>query len=382
MYSPEFRLLLLSCRFSGGDDHIDAAVQIIENENPGWDEFISGAAFHRLEPQALDLLLKLPRNFVPETVIVRLQERTRDNLVRQIRYVSEFFIVNGWLGSEGIKAIPFKGFWLGESAYGDIGARISSDIDLFIDVRDLERVKGIMTVNHYIGHEGIDRLTDEYVRREMAEYNFGRYEEGMRMTHIEFHWRSAMAFYRMDVSLDDLRTQITAGMLKGRKAEVFSPAANMLLAVMHHGGKECYWQLRQVMDIAHLLRRYPDLNWDWLLNQAQRFHVKSLLMLGIRLAHEVTGVPVPEVCSGSLTDNRLGRMAQGRVRLLAQPAARLVNYQDSVASWIFKIRSRDGAETKISLAGHTMRKVIAPRMVPERWRHHFFNRKIRRTTAD
>ena len=323
MYSPEFRLLLQSCRFSAGDDRVDAALQIINNENADWDSFISGAVFHRLEPQALDLIRKLPRNFVPETVIVMLQERTRDNLVRQIRYVSEFFSVTGWLGSEGIKAIPFKGFWLGESAYGDIGARISSDIDLFIDVRDLERVKGIMTGNQYIGHEGIDRLTDEYVRKEMAEYNFGRYEKGLRMTHIEFHWRSAMAFYRMDISIDDLGSQISTGMLQGRKAEVFSPAANMLLAVMHHGGKECYWQLRQVMDIAHLLRRYPDLDWDWLLNQAQRFHVRSLLMLGIRLAHEVTGVPVPEACSRSLSDKRIGRMARGRIRLMAQPVAQI-----------------------------------------------------------
>jgi len=381
MYSPEFRLLLQSCRFSVWDDRVDAALQIIENENPDWDYFISGAVFHRLEPQALDLLRKLPGSLVPESVSARLQEGTRDNLVRQVRYVSEFFRLAGWLGAEGIEAIPFKGFWLGESAYGDIGARVSSDIDLFIDVRDLERVKGIMTGNQYIGHEGIDRLTDEYVRKEMAEYNFGRYEDGVCMAHIEFHWRSAMSFYRMGISMNDLKSQISTGILQGRAAKVFSPAANMLLAVMHHGGKECYWQLRHVMDIAHLLRKYPDLDWDWLLTQAHRFNVKSLLMLGIKLAHDLTGVPVPEVCSTCISDNRFGRMARGRIRLMAQPVRRLDKYNDTIGSWFYKIRSRDGMETKISLIVHTLRKIIAPRIVPERWRHHFFNRKIRRTTA-
>jgi len=57
---------------------------------------------------------------------------------------------------------------------------------------------------------------------------------------------------------------------------------------------------------------------------------------------------------------------------------RMVNYKDRIASWMFKIRSRDGVWLKVSLACYTLRKVIAPKMVPEGWRHYFFNRKIRR----
>ena len=99
-----------------------------------------------------------------------------------------------------------------------------------------------------------------------------------------------MTFYRMDISGNDLRSQVMPGILQGREIPVFSPAANLLLAVMHHGRKDCYWQLRQVLDIAHILRRNPDLDAEWLLAQAERFHVTTLLLLGVRLAHELTGL--------------------------------------------------------------------------------------------
>ena len=378
MYSPEFRLLLEACRFRGCGTDISSAYEIAERESPDWNVLVESTSFHRIGPQMLSLLGMIPGGVVPSPMLDKLKGAVQDNLVRQLRYVSEFFRISEWLAEEGIEAIPFKGFWLGESAYGDIGARESSDIDIFIDLKNLEAVKRIMTSKGYEGHETLDLLTDDYVRREIAEYNFGRYEEGVRVAHIEFHWRSAMTFYRMDISGNDLRSQVMPGILQGREIPVFSPAANLLLAVMHHGGKDCYWQLRQVLDIAHILRRNPDLDAEWLLAQAERFHVTTLLLLGVRLAHELTGVEVPEAFAGCLSDKRLERIVRGRFRLMALPLAGLELYKDRLASWLFKIRSRDGLWVKGSMAIYTLRKVIAPRMVPERWRHYFFNRKIRR----
>ena len=381
MHSPEFRLLLEACRLRGCEGDISAAREIAERESPDWDVLADSTSFHRIGPQMLSLPGMLPGGLVPSPIRNKLKDAVQDNLVRQLRYVSEFFNVSRWLAEEGIDVIPFKGFWLGESAYGDIGARESSDIDLFIDLKNLEAVKRIMVSKGYEGHEGLDSLTDEHVRKEMAEYNFARYENGVRVAHIEFHWRSAMTFYGMDISLDDLRPQIVPGVLQGRGIQVFSPAANLLLAVMHHGGKECYWQLRQVLDIAHILRRNPGLDAEWLLGQAERFHVTTLLLLGVRLAHEITGVEVPPAFSGAVEDRRIGRIARDRINLMAQPVEKLKDYKERLASWIFKIRSRDGLYTKGSLAFYTLRKVLAPRVVPERWRHHFFNRRIRRSTG-
>jgi len=378
MFSPEFRLLLLSCRLVDAGGKVDEACKIIKENRIDWVDLCKRAYFHRVEPQLSDLLDKLPSPTIPEDIRSELKESVQANLVGQMRYVAEFFRIKEWLDNEKITVVPFKGFWLGESVYGNLAGRTSSDIDLFIGLGDLENVKRIMTGKGYSGHESLVELTDAYIQSEMAEYNFDRYENGVCQAHVEFHWRSTMSFYRMGITLEDMMPQIIKDTLQGREVEVFSPSANLLLVVMHHGGKECFWQLKQILDIAHIIRRYPDLDIEWLFQQTERFHVRSLLFLGVRLASELTGISIPAVFVGDGNSERISRMARSRFRLLAKPVSELSTYKDRVASWLFKIRSRDGLKTKVQLLYYTLRKIIAPRLVPGKLHYLFFSRKIRK----
>jgi len=72
-----------------------------------------------------------------------------ENLFRQLRHVSEFFRINGLLENAGIKAVPFKGFILADTLYGNIAARESVDIDMFVRDNDLEKLKELMTEDGY-----------------------------------------------------------------------------------------------------------------------------------------------------------------------------------------------------------------------------------------
>jgi hypothetical protein len=382
MYSPEFRLLSLACSFRASNSDVSTARLIAGKENPDWDDLFARASFHRIEPQVLHFMENHMASLVPESTMERFREIVQANLVRQLRFISEFFSIREWLAAEGIEVVPFKGFWLGESEYGNVGERMSSDIDLFINQKDLDYIKRIMFSKGYVGHEAMDKLTDEYIRKEMAEYNFGRYDDDLRVAHVEFHWRSAMSFYDMNISFDDLRLQMSKELLQGHEINVFSPSANLLLLVMHHGGKECYWQLRQILDIAHILRNNPDIDASWLLFQAEKYHLTTLLFMGVRLAHEITGVDIPDFLTCRTSARRIDSMIRSRTRLMAQPVRNLDGYKERVASWLFRIRSRDSIGTKKILAVHTIRKVMAPRLVPEQWRHYFFNQKIRRVTVD
>ena len=129
-----------------------------------------------------------------------MKEAVQDNLVRQLRYVAEFFQIRDWLEKEGIIVIPYKGFWLGEDIYGNLADRESGDIDLFIDWNELEKIKAIMTQKGYLLHEALTGLTDDYIFNELAEYNFDKYSGDICISHVEFHWRSSMTFYRIGIS--------------------------------------------------------------------------------------------------------------------------------------------------------------------------------------
>jgi len=92
----------------------------------------------------------------------------------------------------------------------------------------------------------------------------------------------------------------------------------------------------------------------------------------------ITGVEVPAALAAETASLRIGRLAAGRVNLMAKPVDELAEYRERLASWIFKVRSRDGFTTKAHLVRYTLRKIMAPLLVPLRWRQHFFNQKIRR----
>lgn len=381
MFSPEHRLLMLSCIPGSPAGAVEQAARIIRVKLIDWRDVYTRAEFHCVRPQVAELLRRLPGTVVSDQVRADMDEAVQENLLRQLRYVSGFFEIRDRLEEKGVTVVPFKGFWVGEEFYGNMAHRESSDMDLFIQKPDIERIKPIMTGMGYVEQESFLKLTDDYIFNELAEYNFDRYEDGRCISHVEFHWRSSMNFYRMDIGMDDLRSQIVTGIIQGRELKVFSPAANLLLAVLHHGGKECYLQMKQVLDIANIIRKDPDLDTTWLLFQARRFHVSSLLFLGIRLASELTGVTVPGAFAEQVGKRRISRMAAGRMLLASRPAVELAGYMERLASWVFKIRSRDGMAMKLRLCRHTLRKVIAPRLVPERWRHYFFNSRIRRSPA-
>jgi Uncharacterised nucleotidyltransferase len=381
VFSPEFRLLLLACRLDDQESQVVQARKVIEENRVNWPEVFERAGFHGIRYQLADLLEKVQSPVTDTDVREKLGEEVRENLLRQLRHVAEFFRIRDMLDRERITIIPFKGFWTGEEMYGDLSRRESFDIDLFIDIKDLERIKPLMAGDGYLMHQSVDELTDEHITGELAEYNFEKFSGETCIFHVEFHWRSTRAFYWMDIGLDDLRSQVVTGTLQGRELLVFSPAASLLLTVMHHGGKECYWKLRQILDIAHILRKHPGMDTAWLFRQAEKYHVTTLLFLGVRLASELTGVDIPPEFRKGVSSGRFSVMAGRRVSLMERPVVRLKSYNETLASWIFKIRSRDGSAIKAHLIRHTLRKVVAPRMVPPGWRHHFFDRSIRKANT-
>ncbi len=180
----------------------------------------------------------------------------------------------------------------------------------------------------------------------------------------------------MNIRMEDLAPQIISGRLQGREFKVLTPEANLLLAVMHHGGKDRFVRLKNILDLARLVNKYKDLNWDWILGTARRFKVERLVYLGVYLASVITGVKVPHATSARVSAAVIRRLGNNRIKRMALPVREWYTFRDELRGWLFKIRSRDGLAIKLQLAYYTLRKIIMPRMVPVKWRHYFFNKKI------
>jgi hypothetical protein len=334
-----------------------------------WDMLYELADKHAVRPQLAKLILATEGDIVPGSFRTRLEETRRQNLADQLSKVNEFLRIREMLDGAAIPAVPFKGFWLAHEFYGNLADREGSDIDVFVRLDDMERIMDLMPGAGY-------QLGAPYVRkfdRRRGEYNFGRYEEGRCITHLEFHWSISPRGFNLDISLDDLATEVQDGNLQGRSFKVFSPTASLLLVIMHHGGKDAFTALKHVYDIATILQAGGQVDWEMLLSLAGRFKVEDLVYTGVRLAGEITGVRLPGALATASETKRIKRLARNRMKALLQ-AGRWGTKRYITGNWLFRIRSRKGLKVKLGLTLFFVRKKVMPWIVPVSL-HHFFLKK-------
>jgi hypothetical protein len=257
---------------------------------------------------------------VPEAFRERLEVASRSNLYDQLRYASEFLGIRKALAKEGIEAVPYKGFWFGHEYYGNMADREGVDIDLMISFSDLEKAMALMPELGYRSETSDDPRFIRKILKESAEYNFDKYDGDVRLFHVEYHWKMGSSSHGMDISLDDLRNQVVTGRIQGNEFPVFNASANLLLAVMHHAGKDQMIKLKQVLDIGRIIHRGFDIDWDWLLRIAGRIHIEKGVYLSVRLASQITGIEIPEALQQKLNAGDIRRLTEGRVKAMeAEP---------------------------------------------------------------
>ena len=348
----------------------EEALSIIEHKEPDWEWLYSLADQHAIKPQLAKLLGKIAGPAVPLSVRERFESSYRQNLTDQINHVTEFMEVRNRLEDGRIAVVPFKGFWLAERFYGNLADREASDIDVFVNYSDLGKIMKLMPGTGYLIGEPFINQPDPGG----CEFNYGKYIGGRCVSHLEFHWRMAPARFGLDISLDDLKGSIESSSIQGHELRVFNPSASLLLTVMHHGGKDSFRLLKQVYDVAMIIRSGRVIDFAWLEQKAREFHCRRLLLISLTLAAHVTGVNVLDAFVHDAGSRTITRLAHNRMRALGQLPSERRRFVPELNDWVFRIRSREGVRVKTDLVIRFVRKALMPRLVPKSM-HRFFMRK-------
>jgi hypothetical protein len=269
--------------------------------------------------------------------------------------MAAFFEIKAVLDAQQIEAVPFKGFWLAQEMYGNLADRETRDIDLYIHLHDLDAVIALMAQSGYRAETSDSPRFIERVKKESAEYNFARYEDDSSINHFEFHWKIGSALLGMDISLNDLASQIVPGTLQDHDISVFTPSANLLLAIMHHGGKDPMIQLKHILDIGMILKKQGDLDWPWIMRMARRFDIEKLVYLGLRLASDLTGVKIPDRAEADVKletevkSSAINKLAEERKRLMSLPPDQWHTARFNYRNLLFHLRSRTGLRLRAGM---------------------------------
>jgi hypothetical protein len=97
--------------------------------------------------------------------------------------------------------------------------------------------------------------------------------------------------------------------LDGAKLRRLGPEDGLLYLCMH-GSKHCWQRLSWVCDVGETIARDAELDWDELVETARRSRAKHALWLGLLLAHDLVGAPLPaSVLSRARSDRAASRLA-------------------------------------------------------------------------
>lgn len=362
--SPEARLLLFAVRVGAGDGLLPEAAELITAPGFDWDRLWSRATVHCVRPQLETFLKIYVAGRAPESFMLRLEDFNRENALRQLRNFSEFLRVRSCLEEQRIPYFPFKGPWLAQQLGESTGSRESRDIDLFIRKADLDRVIDLMPGLGYGYETSSHPRFVRKMKRISAEFNFDRYEGDTCIHHFEYHWQIGSSKHGLNIAYDELASRIVTGRFQGHEFPLPDLSAHLVLALMHHAGKDFLDQMKHLHDIGLFMQKLEMIEWEWVRAVMKRYGAEKLLYVAVCLASRVTGVPVPEALVHEVETPDVRRMAEERLKVLVTLPDGFSREQYERKNLAFLLRARSGFRVRASMAADGLWSSVRRAVVP------------------
>jgi hypothetical protein len=279
-------------------------------EIPDWTAMIQSALDHGTAGLLCHHILTVGADLLPEEITaaaeayVSFRRSSHETAGRNLSDVLDR------LTAAGITALPYKGLVLAALAYPDPALRGCRDLDVMIHHQD------IAAAMLALGHLGYRTLqTGLSARRLRAFYRYNGQDALVaddRMP-VEPHWRLNPKTLHAELDTGGLFRRAGAVTLSGRMIPAPSLEDSLLICGMH-GSKEEWSRLIWIADVAALLSDGMALDWIALLALADAAGVRRMLLIGIALAEDLLGAPLPAEAARALA-------ADGVARELARCAA-------------------------------------------------------------
>jgi hypothetical protein len=239
------------------------------------------------------------------------------------------------LERDGIAAIPFKGAVLGAMAHASASVRESRDIDVLVHRGDMSAAVASLRRLGYRPDETFpSRITDACYESYGQDILFadGRLP-------VEPHCAFAPRALCARIDMDGVWRRARPFDLEGRQVCALSLEDTLLLACLH-GSKEKWWRLLWVADVAALIHRHRDIDWEALLARASTAGIRRMVLLGVALARELFESSLPPGIASMIDEDRVcGALVAASVHhLFAADAA--VGSVHRVSSYHLRARER------------------------------------------
>ena len=281
--------------------HPDTA--LTDPGNIDWSALVRLASAHAVTPMLYAALREVS---MPDAIAAELRSGYESSVQRSLAQSGELARLSALLEKHGIPVITVKGPLLSRYLYNNLSARSSSDIDLLARPEDVLRIRDVLVPRQYRVANTLHWNSDSaYLRSRENEISFAS-PSGVS---IDVHWRLLPRYFASPFDDLDVWRSVRTAMLAGRQIRTLAPE-HVLLLICSHSAKHAFERLGWICDIARFLTVTPDLDWPAVIAQAARTRTLRQVSLGVRLAADVLGAPLP---AGLPEDPAVARLA-GLVR--------------------------------------------------------------------
>ncbi len=190
--------------------------------------------------------------------------------------------------AEHIEAIPYKGAVLAALFYDDLADRQYRDIDLLVHERDVGRARDLLCAQGWSARESLDARAERAWLARDCELHFDH--EGDRA--LELHWHVLPRAHAHRLPVDALWERLVPASLAGVPIRTFTREDWMVLLCVHGGVKHRWTRLQMVLDVAQVLARHPELDWERVFSTARRLDHARTVQLGAFLAWDLLDAPL------------------------------------------------------------------------------------------
>jgi len=279
----EFRLLLECLRWQEGRLPAESIPPDLD-----WDLFLQTAQRHAVLPLVHRALGQHPG--VPGPTSVVLESVFRQHALRSVVLTAELMRLLDGFVEQGVSLLPYKCPTLAQQLYSDVALRSFSDLDLLVRIGDVQRAADALATLGYAADQPVPPARRAAHLALASEQMFRRTTGAVL---VELQWRIAPAYFSVDFDWDWFWRTAVRVTLGGRQVPALAPEA-LLLVLSVHGAKHRWESLVWIADIAQLLRKYSDLDWDSVLRTARSLGIERLLFLALAVAEKILAVSPPD----------------------------------------------------------------------------------------
>ena len=284
---PEMALLLC-CAQTVTTDETAARIRDLVATELDWEYVVSLANNHQVVPLLYHNLNMYAADVVPTPVMALLRKWFDQNSYQTLLLVGELLRLLELFKTHDIEAVPIKGPMLAQ-LYGNPVLRSAGDLDIWIQEKDVLHAKDLLVATGYVGVDGFTPSQEVVWVKSGMGYDFVHSTSGIM---VDIHINITSGNSPVLLPVHEIWRTLEVVPLMG--TTVLSPSLEYrLLFLCIHGAKHCWAFLKSLCDLAEFIRAYPDLNWDWIFQEAARLGQGRIVLTGLYLVNRLLDMTLP-----------------------------------------------------------------------------------------